>query len=150
MLRLLSKQALTQKQLSDILGISPPSVDHHLKGLTRGQMISVVRKEVGSHGIMQKWYMSNAEAFVVDREHLPNDIRRYFMPMDIERTRGVTAALSLLKGTVIPSTAQMETLTRRMCTAICRVAQNYKGRLEDDPEKTTHALYVEALKQLQI
>lgn len=149
-MRLLAKEALTEKELSKSLGISPPSVDHHLKALMRGQLISVVRKEAGTRGIVQKWYMSNAEAFIVDRDRLPNEIRRYFMPMDMERARGIIAAMSLLKGTPNPSTSQMESLTRRMCSALTKAAQNYRGQLEDDPERTIHALYVEALKQLRI
>jgi len=48
-LRLLSKQALTEKELSDIIGLSPPSIGHHLKTLTRGQLISEVRREAGAH-----------------------------------------------------------------------------------------------------
>jgi len=149
-LRLLSKRAFTEKQLSDIIGISPPSIGHHLKALTRGDLISEVRREAGSHGIVQKWYMSNAQAFVVDRDPLRNDIRRYFMPMDIERTRGVVACLSLLRDSVTPSTRQMESLTRQICTALVKTARNYDGSIEDDPERTIHRLYVRALRQLEI
>lgn len=72
------------------------------------------------------------------------------MPMDIERARGVIAAMAVLKGIPNPSTAQLESLTRQMSSALSKVAKNYRGQLEDDPERTIHALYVEALKQLQI
>ena len=150
MLRLLSRRPLTEKGLSDAIGISPPSIHHHLKALTRGELISIVRKEAGAHGIVQKWYTSNAQAYIVDRDNLRDSIRRYFMPMDIERARGITATLSLLQGNVAPSTRQMESLTRRVCTALCETAQRYKGGLEDDPERIIHRLYVEAFRQLDI
>jgi len=149
-LRLLSKRALTEKELSDIIGISPPSIGHHLKALTQGELISEVRREAGTHGIVQKWYMSNAQAFVVDRDPLRDDIRRYFMPMDIERTRGIVACLSLLKDSVTPSTRQMENLTGQICTALVDTARNYDGKLEDDPERTIHRLYVRSLRRLEI
>jgi DNA-binding transcriptional ArsR family regulator len=147
-LRLLSKKALAQKDLADLLGITAPSVDHHLKALLRGNLISVVRKGAGSHGIVQKWYMADAEAFIVDRDRLQPEIRRYFMPMDIERTRGVVALLSLLKGGVTPSTGYMESLTRQICTALTNASRQYAGGRQADPEMTIHSLYVNALKQI--
>jgi hypothetical protein len=70
--------------------------------------------------------------------------------MDIERSRGITATVSFLKGTVTPSTKHMENLTRQVCTALSKTAQRYRGGLEDDPEKTIHRLYVEALRQVEI
>ena len=94
--------------------------------------------------------MSNAQAFVVDRDPLRDDIRRYFMPMDIERTRGIVACLSLLKDSVTPSTRQMESLTGQICTALVDTARNYDGTLEDDPERTIHRLYVRSLRRLEI
>src|SRR2546425_10773923 len=103
-LRLLSRKALTEKELAKILGITAPSVDHHLKSLLKGNLISVVRKEAGRHGIVQKWYMADAEAFIVERDRLRPDIRRYFMPLDIERTRGAVAVRSLLRRGFSPST----------------------------------------------
>jgi DNA-binding transcriptional ArsR family regulator len=147
-LRLLSRRALTEKELAEILGITAPSVDHHLKALLRGNLISVVKKEAGSHGIVQKWYRADAEVFIVEKDRLRADIRRYFMPMDIERTRGIVALLSLLKGGVTPSTVYMESMTRRMCTALANESKNYSGVLQEDPELTIHSLYVNALRQV--
>jgi DNA-binding transcriptional ArsR family regulator len=146
-LRLLSRKALTEKELAKTLGITAPSVDHHLNALLRGDLISIVKKESGSHGIMQKWYRANAEAFIVEKDHLRADIRRYFMPMDIERTRGIVALLSLLKGGVTPSTGYMETMTRQICTAMANASKHYGGALQEDPELTIHSLYVNALRE---
>jgi len=145
MLRLLSRRDLTERELSRIIGLSPPSVGHHLKALKDGELISKVRSEAGEHGIIQKWYIANAQAFIVDRERLPNDVRRYFMPIDIERARGVTACLSLFGETVAPSTRSMETLTHQVCKAICKTAEKYQGPLEDDPERVMHQIYSKAL-----
>lgn len=149
-LRLLSRRSLTEKELADLTGLSPPSIGHHLKELTQGRLISMVRKEAGRRGIVQKWYLADAQAFVVDREHLPTDIRRYFMPIDIERARGVSACLSFLGNNVTPSTRHMESFTQQLCNAICRVAEKYAGPLEDDPERIVHQLCVNALRTLKI
>jgi DNA-binding transcriptional ArsR family regulator len=149
MLRLLSRRALTEKELSRIMGLSPPSIGHHLNALREGELISRVRSEAGGHGIIQKWYVANAQAFIVDRERLPNDVRRYFMPIDIERARGVTACMSVLGKSVASSTRSMETLTHQVCRAICRTAEKYRGPLEDDPEKVIHQIYSEALRNTE-
>src|SRR3989442_11961203 len=138
MLRLLSRRALTEKELSRLIGLSPPSIGHHLKALKEGQLISKVRSGAGEHGIIQKWYIATAQAFIVDREGLPNDVRRYFMPIDIERARGVTACLSLIRDSVKPSTKSMETLTHQVCKAICKAAEKYRGPFKDDPEQVIH------------
>ena len=149
MLRLLSRRALTEKELSKIMGLSPPSIGHHLKALREEELISKVRSEAGGHGIIQKWYIANAQAFIVDRERLPNDVRRYFMPIDIERARGVTACLSLFGETVAPSTRSMETLTHQVCKAICKTAEKYQGPLEDDPERVMHQVFSKALRHTE-
>jgi DNA-binding transcriptional ArsR family regulator len=149
MLRLLSRRALTEKELSRIMGLSPPSIGHHLNALREGELISKVRSEAGGHGIIQKWYVANAQAFIVDRERLPNDVRRYFMPIDIERARGVTACMSVLGKSVASSTRSMETLTHQVCRAIFRTAEKYRGPLEDDPEKVIHQIYSEALRNTE-
>jgi len=149
MLRLLSRRALTEKELSKIIGLSPPSIGYHLKALNEGELISKVRSEAGGHGIIQKWYIANAQAFIVDRDRLPNDVRRYFMPIDMERARGVTACLSLLGESVASSTRSMETLTHQVCKAICKAAEKYRGPVEDDPEKVIHQIYAEALRNTE-
>ncbi len=149
MLRLLSRRALTEKELSRIIGLSAPSIGHHLKALKEGELISKVRSEAGEHGIVQKWYIATAQAFIVDRERLPNDVRRYFMPIDIERARGVTACLSLIMDAFKPSTRSMEMLTHQVCKAICQTAEKYQGPLEDDPEKVIHQIYSKALRHTE-
>lgn len=108
MLRLLSRKPLTETELSNTICISPPTVHHHLKAVMRGDLISMVRKEVGAHGIVQKRYASNAQAYIVDRDNLRNSVRRCFMPMGIERSREIKATVSFLRGTVAPSTKQMK------------------------------------------
>src|SRR2546426_6928531 len=75
MLRLLSRRALTEKELSKIMGLSPPSIGHHLKALREGELISQVRSEAGGHGVNQKGYIGNAQACIADPERLPNDVR---------------------------------------------------------------------------
>jgi hypothetical protein len=107
----------------------------------------MVRKEAGSHGIVQKWYMATAQVFIVDRDQLPNEVRRYFMPIDIERTRVLIACISLMKNKVRTSTQTVENLTGQIGTLLTRAAHNYRGGLEDDPERVWNKLYIDAFKE---
>ena len=147
-LRLLSKRNYTAKELSDNIGLSPPSVGHHLKALVKGELISIAREEPESHGIMQKWYQSNAQAFIVDRDALSPCVRRYLMPFDIERARGIAACVSVLKGTGINSTGRLESLTNQVCRSISKAAHGFSGHRESDPEQLIQRLYVDAIRSI--
>ncbi len=149
-LRLLSKQALTERNLSKMLDLSAPSVGFHLKSLKNAGLASVIRREAGSHGIIQKFYLASAQAFVVDKEHLPLQLKRYFMPTDLERVRGAVACMSLLReNTPYPSSDSMEKLAHQLCGSIVRVAEKYKNSVvEDDPEPIINRLYKEALREV--
>ncbi len=149
-LRLISREALTEKDLSSELGLTAPSIGYHLKSLSDGNLISMVRSKPESHGIVQKWYLADAQAFIVDKEHLPSEIKRYFMPMDIERARGVIASRALFDGEAgPPSTESMERLAQMLCKSIVKTAHGYETRQSDeDPELIIHGLYKEAIKQI--
>ncbi len=147
-LRLLTSRPCTAKELSDTIHLTPPSIGHHLKALVHGELVSIVKQEAESHGIMQKWYRAKAQTFIVDEERLPIDVRRYFMPIDIERARGVLACASLLRDNVTPSTGHMEKLTYQICRSICKTARRLDDRQESDPERVVHRLYVEALRPI--
>jgi len=147
-LRLLSRRTHTAKELSDAIGLSAPSISHHLKALGKARLISIVKEEPESHGIMQKWYQSNAQAFIVDRASLSTQLRRYLMPIDIERARGIAACISILKGSGMHSTTSLESLTNQVTKSISRTAHLFNGEIMNDPEQLIQRLYVDALRQV--
>ncbi len=149
-LRLLAKEALTETQLAKMLGLSAPSVDYHLKGLKKGNFVSVAGREAEGHGIIQKFYQANARAYLVEKEKMPLYIKRYFMPMDIERARGIAACLTLFKASGFKLESEtMESLAESLANAISRTAQNFQyPRLGADPEPAISQLYAEALGQV--
>ena len=148
-LRLLSKQALTERNLSGMLDLSAPSVGFHLKSLKNAGLASVIRREAGSHGIIQKFYLASAQAIVINKEHLPPKLKRYFMPMDLERARGAMASMCLLnENSPSPSSDSMERLAHRFCCSIVKTAEKYKASaMEDDPEPIINRLYKEAFSK---
>ncbi len=149
-LKLLAREAMTENDLAETLGLSAPSVGYHLRGLKRRGFIALVRKEPEEHGIIQKFYHTNALVHIIDKENLPLHIRRYFMPVELERARGVAATLSVLNSfRTTPSSQLMEKLANSLSTAISRTATKYpEPSGSSDPEVLVHNIYRESLKQL--
>jgi DNA-binding transcriptional ArsR family regulator len=94
--RLLSEGEKTENKLAGMLGLSDPSVGHHLRLLKENGLIRIVRTESEEHGILSKFYRSNATVYLVDSHTMPQEIDRYFMPITLERARGVMAAASMI------------------------------------------------------
>ena len=149
-LRLLGAKTLTGGELATILGLSPPAVTHHLQALERGKFITMIGAEAGKHGMVKKFYRANAQAFIIDKGKLPTYLRRYFIPAEIERVRGIMASLTLLKDGSFDTSAQsIERLCERYAGSILEVAQQYAERPpDDDPERLVNQLYREALRRL--
>ncbi len=96
--------------------------------------------------MVQKWYVQTPSIPFVDREHFSMDVRCYFMPLDIERTRGVLACMPQ-EDKVIPRLLRTLRAHPEICRAILRQRRR-STRREDDPEGTTHRLHVQPLSEL--
>jgi DNA-binding transcriptional ArsR family regulator len=149
-LRLLAKESLTEHELSHILGLSPPSVGYHLKALVKKNLISVVRKEPEEHGIVEKFYRTKALVHIIDFDRMPLHIRRYLMPNQLERVRGMLAGLSMDKANRFTiSSESMEKVATSLAGIIVNVAEKYTGSpASGDPEVLINSLYREALREL--
>src|SRR2546427_5845517 len=113
-LRLLGKTAMTQTQLGRVLGLRAPTVGHHLSALKSNGFVSVVRQEPGMHGIVEKYYGSTAQLYYIDRKIMPLDVRRYYMPLDIERARGVLACAMMKQKNFDPPSDLMESFAEAL------------------------------------
>ena len=92
-LDLLRQRPMTQAGLANELGLTGASLNHHMKILRSKKLVTVLKREVERHRIMQIFFSSVAYLFVYDLDSLPNNIARYFYPISLERAR---AAVSLL------------------------------------------------------
>jgi DNA-binding transcriptional ArsR family regulator len=147
MLRLLCKGPLTQTQLAEMLGLRAPTIGHHLSILKRKGFVSVSRQELGSHGIMEKYYESSAQLYFLDGKNMPLEIVRYFMPAHIERARGILACAKLKDKSFNPSSEYMEQFGLALANNIARLADKYETPVvETDPEACISRLYSEALE----
>lgn len=149
MVRLLAQRAMTENELAEALGLSDPSVGHHLKILAQSGLIRVVRKEVERHGIVQKFYETKALAHFVDPRAMPLEVERYFMPVSLERARGIVAALSIVAGEPEQvSTEELEQFTKILASAIVEAAATYLKRWNGDREELIIRIYRDALTRL--
>ena len=84
-LNLLRQKPMTQAQLTNELGLSGASLNHHVKILRSKKLVSIARREIERHRIMQIFFSSVAYLFVYDLNLLPKNISRYFYPVSLER-----------------------------------------------------------------
>ncbi|MDH5691452.1 MAG: winged helix-turn-helix domain-containing protein, partial [Candidatus Bathyarchaeota archaeon] len=78
-LRLIAVEPLTQRQLAQKVMIAEPSMSYHLQLLRKAGLITIRSTEVGSHGILEKYYEPTAKLFIEDWENIPTDLRRHFI-----------------------------------------------------------------------
>ncbi len=150
-LRLLASDSHTGNELSKMLGMSPPTICHHLQELKDQQFIYVERVVPEAHGIVQKFYRANALAFIIDSSRLPIHMRRYFAPMQLERTRGVMGALLLRDKGFDTSVPFLERLCDKFSRAVVEVAEKKsEGFKDEDPEGLITHIYQEALANVMM
>jgi DNA-binding transcriptional ArsR family regulator len=149
-MRLLSLRPMTESELAEKLGLSDPSVNHHLKIISGAQLIRLARKEVEQHGIVQKFYETTASIFLVDGRSMPLEIERYFMPVRLERALGVIATLSLaMKEPLRVSTEEVEDFAKALDSAIIETAHNYPRQKNEEREDIIRKIYRDALMRLR-
>ena len=94
-LDLLRQRPMTQAGLANELGLTGASLNHHMKILRSKKLVTIFKREVERHRIMQIFLSSVAYLFIYDLESLPKNIARYFYPISLERARSVVSLLLL-------------------------------------------------------
>jgi len=147
MLRLLCKTPMTETQLAKMLGLRTPTIGHHLSELRKNGFVSVSHQEPGIHGIVEKYYESSAQLYFIDGKNMPLEIVRYYMPVVVERARGVLACAKMKDKSFNPSSEYMELFALALANSISKLAERYDTPVtEADPEACISRLYSEALE----
>src|ERR687883_1183966 len=92
-LDLLRQKPMTQAGLANELGLTGPSLNYHMKILRSKKLVTIAKKEIEMHRIMQIFFSSVAYLFVYDLDSLPKNIARYFYPVSLERARALFSLL---------------------------------------------------------
>jgi DNA-binding transcriptional ArsR family regulator len=86
---------MTQAGLANELGLTGASLNHHMKILRSNRLVTIYKREIERHRIMQIFLSSIAYLFVYDLDSLPKNITRYFYPVSLEKARAVVSLLSM-------------------------------------------------------
>ena len=92
-LQLLSEHPMTETELSQILGLTKSAIGYHLKQLMQSNLIYIKKVEIEHHGIQQKFYSPIATFIIATYDQTPDNIKRYFIQVQIEHVIGILAAL---------------------------------------------------------
>ena len=102
-LGLLRQKPMTQAGLANELGLTAASLNYHMNILRSKKLVTIAKKEVERHRIMQIFFSTTAYLFVYDLDSLPKSIARYFYPVSLERARAVVVSLLMLNRKVLSS-----------------------------------------------
>ncbi len=150
-LRQTTHQPQTQTQLANKLNLAKPSMAYHLQALRKAGLIKIGRTRVGAYGILEKFYESTSGLFIEDFDKTPQELRKYFLQIHIERLRGMLSALQLVgvrggQGVEI-SSDQLKELAEDIAKSMTRVGERYDQReMDSGREKLLIRIYSEALR----
>ncbi|MFQ6081117.1 MAG: ArsR/SmtB family transcription factor [Candidatus Bathyarchaeia archaeon] len=147
-IRLLSKYPMTETQLSEQLGLTKAAVGYHLHLLMDAGLIHIERVEAEKHGILQKYYSPIATLLIVDPDRIPDDVRRYFIQVQIEHLRGMFSVLQLYHHVTKISSKILEELAVAMLKQLKAVGQKHLKEEAEDAETLKVKVYAEALANL--
>jgi DNA-binding transcriptional ArsR family regulator len=149
-LELLRTRPMTQSKLASELGLSTPSLNHHMKVLKSKRLVVMVKREKERHRVIQKFFSPAAYLFVYDLDALPKNIARYFYPVSLERTRGIVSTIlfkdSHYKTPFTPEEANI--LSEKISRCLVLAAKQYpKQELEFGLEEAAvYKIYANAIK----
>ena len=151
--RLLRQKPMTQAGLAKELGLSGASLNFHMKILRSNKVVTIVKKEIERHRIMQIFFSTVAYLFVYDLDSLPKNIARYFYPVSLERARTIISLLMLKKDPYSDHLKQtpeeINTISERLSFFLVRTAMSYEKRtVNHADEQIIYEIYTKALSNL--
>jgi DNA-binding transcriptional ArsR family regulator len=154
-LDLLRQRPMTQAGLANELGLTGASLNHHMKILRSKKLVTIFKKEVERHRIMQIFLSSVAYLFVYDLDSLPKNIARYFYPVSLERARAVIS-LHLLYNKELSSAYDIEytpeainSISEKLSRHLVMAAKSYEDRIiNHGDEKYIYEIYGKAMTNL--
>jgi DNA-binding transcriptional ArsR family regulator len=153
-LDLLRQKPMTQAALANELGLTGASLNHHMKILRANKLVTIFKREVERHRIMQIFLSSIAYLFVYDLDRLPKNVARYFYPVSLERARALVSLLLLFNKESsgydiqkVPET--INSISENLCRYLVLAAKPYKKRvINHGDERYVYEIYGKAMTNL--
>ena len=149
-LQLLSEHPMTETELSRILGLTKSAIGYHLKQLMQANLIYIKKVEVENHGIQQKFYSPIASFIIATHDRTPDNIKRYFIQMQIEHVIGILAALQCVHAHSIDITSEtIEKLAIMLWKQLEQTCKKYESyNVIEAAENLKTMIYTDALNNL--
>jgi DNA-binding transcriptional ArsR family regulator len=153
-LDLLRQRPMTQAGLANELGLTGASLNHHMKILRSKKLVTVFKREVERHRIMQIFLSSAAYMFVYDLDSLPKNIARYFYPVSLERARAAVSLLLLydkeLSAYDIEQTPEtINAISENLSRYLVMAAKSYEKQvINHGDERYVYEIYGKAMANL--
>jgi len=152
-IRQISTQPQTQNQLADKLELRPSSVSHHLRVLRKAGLIRIEHSEVGTHGILKKYYEPTSNLFIEDYKNASAGLQKYFVHTNIERLRGMLSMLQILaekkNKSVKIDREELNDMAQEIANRLPVIAKKYKDTQTNmNREALNIRIYSEALKSV--
>jgi DNA-binding transcriptional ArsR family regulator len=153
-LDLLRQKPMTQAGLANELGLTGASLNHHMKILRSNRLVTIFKREIERHRIMQIFLSSVAYLFVYDLDSLPKNIARYFYPVSLERARAVLSLLlyneQLSSDYEIEHTTEaINRISEKLSRHLIIAAKSYENKtINHGDEHNVYEIYAKAIANL--
>lgn len=140
---------MTQTELAHILGLTKSAVGYHLKQLLQAHLIYIKNVKAESHGILQKFYSPIASFIIASHDHTPDEIKRYFIQMQIEHIIGMLACLQREDARFEVHPETIEKLALMLWKQLVQTCKKYVGtKVVENAENLKITIYADAMKNL--
>ena len=154
-LDLLRHKPMTQAGLANELGLTGASLNHHMKILRSNRLVTIFKREIERHRIMQIFLSSVAYLFIYDLDSLPKNIARYFYPVSLERARAVMSLL-LMYNEQLSSDYEIENtpeainrISEKLSRHLIIAAKAYENKtINHGDEQNVYEIYAKAIANL--
>jgi hypothetical protein len=126
-----------------------------MKILRSNKLVTIFKREIERHRIMQIFLSSVAYLFVYDLDSLPKNIARYFYPVSLERARAVVSLL-LMYNEELSSAYEIEhtpdainMISEKMSRHLIMAAKSYENKtINHSDGKYVYEIYGRAIMNL--
>jgi DNA-binding transcriptional ArsR family regulator len=154
-LDLLRHKPMTQAGLANELGLTGASLNHHMKILRSNRLVTIFKREIERHRIMQIFLSSVAYLFVYDLDSLPKNIARYFYPVSLERARAVVSLLLMYNEDLSSdykiehTTEAINRISEKLSRHLINAAKSYENKtINHGDEQNVYEIYAKAISNL--
>jgi DNA-binding transcriptional ArsR family regulator len=154
-LDLLRQKPMTQAGLANELGLTGASLNHHMKILRSNRLVTIFKREIERHRIMQIFLSSVAYLFVYDLDSLPKNIARYFYPVSLERARAVLSLLLMYNEQLSSdyeiehTTEAINRISEKLSRHLIIAAKSYENKtINHGDEQNVYKIYAKAIANL--